>query len=54
MTSLAGGEVLTTRSGAVLTITLNRPEVLNALNGAMQEALGAALREARDREVRAV
>ncbi|MBD0290823.1 MAG: enoyl-CoA hydratase/isomerase family protein [Thermoleophilia bacterium] len=54
MTSLTGGEVLTTRSGAVLTITLNRPEVLNALNGAMQEALGAALREARDREVRAV
>ncbi len=47
-------EVETSRDGAVLTITLNRPDVLNAFNGAMHRALGAALREARDPEVRAV
>jgi 2-(1,2-epoxy-1,2-dihydrophenyl)acetyl-CoA isomerase len=47
-------EVETRRDGAVLTITLNRPEVLNAFNAAMHEALQAALREARDAEVRAV
>ena len=47
-------EVETTRDGDVLTITLNRPDVLNAFNGAMHAALGRALEEARDREVRAV
>jgi len=47
-------EVETNRDGAVLTITLNRPEVLNAFNGAMHKALGAALKEARDDAVRAV
>ena len=47
-------EVETTRDGAVLTITLNRPDVLNAFNGAMHKALGGALKEARDPEVRAV
>jgi 2-(1,2-epoxy-1,2-dihydrophenyl)acetyl-CoA isomerase len=47
-------EVLTSRDGAVLTITLNRPDVLNALNGAMHKALGAALKEARTDDVRAV
>ena len=47
-------EVETARKGAVLTITLNRPDVLNAFNGAMHNALGAALKEARDAEVRAV
>jgi 2-(1,2-epoxy-1,2-dihydrophenyl)acetyl-CoA isomerase len=47
-------EVETYRDGAVLTITLNRPDVLNAFNGAMHEALNAALKEARDDEVRAV
>ena len=46
-------EVETARDGAVLTITLNRPDVLNAFNGAMHKALGAALKEARDAEVRA-
>jgi 2-(1,2-epoxy-1,2-dihydrophenyl)acetyl-CoA isomerase len=47
-------EVETTRDGAVLTITLNRPDVLNAFNAAMHKALAAALKEARDDAVRAV
>jgi 2-(1,2-epoxy-1,2-dihydrophenyl)acetyl-CoA isomerase len=47
-------EVETTRDGGVLTITLNRPDVLNAFNRGMHEALGAALKEARDPEIRAV
>jgi 2-(1,2-epoxy-1,2-dihydrophenyl)acetyl-CoA isomerase len=47
-------EVETSRDGAVLTITLNRPDVLNAFNKAMHDALGAALKDARDPEVRAV
>jgi 2-(1,2-epoxy-1,2-dihydrophenyl)acetyl-CoA isomerase len=47
-------EVETSRDGAVLTITLNRPEVLNAFNGALHAALAAALKEARDPEIRAV
>src|ERR1044072_6632301 len=44
----------TVRAGTVLTITLNRPDVLNALNGALHKALNAALKEARDDDVRAV
>ncbi len=47
-------EVLTAREGAVLTITLNRPDVYNAINRAMHEGLAAALREAADPGVRAV
>jgi 2-(1,2-epoxy-1,2-dihydrophenyl)acetyl-CoA isomerase len=47
-------EVETSRDGAVLTITLNRPDVLNAFNKAMHDGLAAALKEARDPEVRAV
>ncbi|HEY5659535.1 MAG TPA: enoyl-CoA hydratase-related protein [Gaiellaceae bacterium] len=47
-------EVETSRDGAVLTITLNRPDVLNAFNTAMHRALAAALRDARDAGVRAV
>src|SRR5215208_5916676 len=47
-------EVLTSRDGAVLTITLNRPDVLNALNGATHAGLGAALKDAHDDSVRAV
>jgi 2-(1,2-epoxy-1,2-dihydrophenyl)acetyl-CoA isomerase len=47
-------EVETTRDGAVLTITLNRPDVLNAFNAAMHEALGFALAEASEPAVRAV
>src|SRR3954453_8492492 len=46
--------VETQRDGAVLTITLNRPDVLNAFNGAMHKALNAALKEARADDVRAV
>jgi 2-(1,2-epoxy-1,2-dihydrophenyl)acetyl-CoA isomerase len=48
-------EVETSRDGGVLTITLNRPDVLNALNAAVHAALGATLKEAgRDAGVRAV
>jgi 2-(1,2-epoxy-1,2-dihydrophenyl)acetyl-CoA isomerase len=47
-------EVLTAREGAVLTITLNRPDVLNALDHAMQEGLAASLADAAAQEVRAV
>jgi len=47
-------EVESRCDGAVQTITLNRPEVLNALNGATHDALAAALEEARDPAIRAV
>jgi 2-(1,2-epoxy-1,2-dihydrophenyl)acetyl-CoA isomerase len=47
-------EVLTHRDGAVLIITLNRPDVYNAINRAMHDGLAEALREAADPEVRAV
>jgi 2-(1,2-epoxy-1,2-dihydrophenyl)acetyl-CoA isomerase len=47
-------EVETSREGGVLTIRLNRPEVLNAFNQSMHNALAAALKEARDPEIRAV
>jgi 2-(1,2-epoxy-1,2-dihydrophenyl)acetyl-CoA isomerase len=47
-------EVETSREGAVLTITLNRPDVLNAFNTELHRALAAALRDARDSEIRAV
>jgi 2-(1,2-epoxy-1,2-dihydrophenyl)acetyl-CoA isomerase len=47
-------EVEASRDGAVLTITLNRPDVLNAFNREMHRAFAAALKEARDGGVRAV
>ncbi|HSP73333.1 MAG TPA: DUF4389 domain-containing protein [Gaiellaceae bacterium] len=47
-------EVETRLDDAVLTITLNRPDVLNALNGAMHAQLHAALAGAADPAVRAV
>jgi len=47
-------EVLTRRDGGVLTITLNRPDVYNAINRAMHAALRDALAEAAAPEVRAV
>jgi 2-(1,2-epoxy-1,2-dihydrophenyl)acetyl-CoA isomerase len=47
-------EVLTERDGAVLTITLNRPEVFNAFNAPLHAALHAALEDAGDPGIRAV
>ena len=47
-------EVEVARDGAVQTITLNRPEVLNAFNRALHRAVREALKEARDPEVRAL
>ena len=47
-------EVLTSRDGTVLTITLNRPDSYNAFTRALHEALHAALQEAADPAVRAV
>lgn len=47
-------EVELSRRGAVLTITLNRPEVLNAFDEAMHAGLHDALDEARDETLRAV
>jgi len=47
-------EVLTERDGAVLTITLNRPDVFNAFNVALHAGLRDALAEAADSAVRAV
>jgi 2-(1,2-epoxy-1,2-dihydrophenyl)acetyl-CoA isomerase len=47
-------EAETRRDGAVLTITLNRPEVLNAFNASLHRALGEALEEAAAPDVRAV
>jgi 2-(1,2-epoxy-1,2-dihydrophenyl)acetyl-CoA isomerase len=47
-------EVEVSRDGGVQTITLNRPEKLNAFTRAMHAELHAALEEARDPAVRAV
>jgi 2-(1,2-epoxy-1,2-dihydrophenyl)acetyl-CoA isomerase len=47
-------EVLTARDGAVLTITLNRPDVYNAFNRDLHAGLREALEEAGDAEIRAV
>ena len=47
-------EVLTSRDGTVLTITLNRPDSYNAFTRALHGALHAALQEAADPAVRAV
>ena len=47
-------EVLTDRDGAVLTITLNRPEVFNAFNRELHAALAGALDDAAAPDVRAV
>jgi 2-(1,2-epoxy-1,2-dihydrophenyl)acetyl-CoA isomerase len=47
-------EVETSRDGGVLTITLNRPDVLNALNAELQRQLVATFKEARADDVRAV
>src|SRR5918998_6314575 len=47
-------EVEVAHDGGVLTLTLNRPDVLNAFNAAMHRALAAGLKQARDPDVRAV
>jgi 2-(1,2-epoxy-1,2-dihydrophenyl)acetyl-CoA isomerase len=47
-------EVETTRDGSVLTITLSRPDKLNAFDAATHEGFKAALTEAAGAEVRAV
>ena len=47
-------EIETSLDGGVLTITLNRPDVLNAFGRPMQEAFRSALRDAREPAVRAV
>ncbi len=47
-------EVETSRDGGVLTITLNRPDMLNALNAAVHAGLAGAFKEARNDDVRAV
>jgi 2-(1,2-epoxy-1,2-dihydrophenyl)acetyl-CoA isomerase len=47
-------EVDVSRDGAVTTVTLNRPDKLNAFDAAMHEGFAAALREVRAPEVRAV
>ena len=47
-------EVVTRRDGAVLTITLNRPDTYNAINRAMHDGLAGALGDAADPQVRAV
>jgi 2-(1,2-epoxy-1,2-dihydrophenyl)acetyl-CoA isomerase len=47
-------EVETSRAGAVLTITLNRPDSYNAFTTSMHAALYGALEEAASEDVRAV
>jgi 2-(1,2-epoxy-1,2-dihydrophenyl)acetyl-CoA isomerase len=47
-------EVLTSRDGAVLTLTLNRPDVFNAFNADLHAVLAAGLAEAAADDVRAV
>lgn len=47
-------EVEVTRENGIITITLNRPDVLNALNRAVHQGIFDALQEACDPSVRAV
>jgi len=47
-------DVEVTREGGLLTIRLNRPDVLNALNASVHAGIYAALQEAEDPAVRAV
>ena len=54
MSEVLTSEVLTSRDGAVLTITLNRPEVFNAFNAALHAGLRSALEDAAAPDVRAV
>lgn len=50
----AQDEVLLTRDGAVVTITLNRPETLNALTAGMLASLADAVAEVADTDARVV
>jgi len=52
--SESSSELLVSHDGAVQTITLNRPAVLNALDLAMHERLAAALERAAQPDVRAL
>jgi len=53
--SESGKTILVADSAGVRTITLNRPDVLNAFNSVMLEELGKAVRDAeRDKSVRCV
>ncbi len=55
MPNPAGSEVLATRDGPLLVLTLNRPERLNAVSLGLYERLAAAIEEAdRNPEIRAV
>jgi 2-(1,2-epoxy-1,2-dihydrophenyl)acetyl-CoA isomerase len=47
-------EVELSRDGGVLTITLNRPDVLNAFNADVHRGVADGLRQAREPDVRAV
>jgi enoyl-CoA hydratase len=52
---MSDARILIERDGTTLTLTLNRPDKLNAIDGAMLDALGEALAAIeRDRTVRAV
>jgi hypothetical protein len=52
---MSDARILAERDGTILTLTLNRPDKLNAIDGGMLDAFGEALGEIeRDREVRAV
>jgi enoyl-CoA hydratase len=52
---MSGPRILAERDGTILTLTLNRPDKLNAIDGAMLDALGEVLAGIEgDREVRAV
>ncbi|MEH0573212.1 crotonase/enoyl-CoA hydratase family protein [Streptomyces sp. B21-108] len=54
-TAAGGAPALVEQRGHTLLVTLNRPGVMNAVNGELSSAVGAALEEAdRDPEVRAV
>src|SRR5262245_42613838 len=53
--AMADDNLLTAREGAVLTLTINRPKVMNALNADTLNALDAAIASAAaDDDIRAV